>query len=78
MADHDDRVLVDGDERVLREGEPLVRDVAGFAVASSASRYPSSVSAMWLNEVVDRGFGYAVGDQLIAREPDLMMCRCCA
>lgn len=32
VADHDERVVVDRDERVPREGEPLVRSLSGFPV----------------------------------------------
>jgi hypothetical protein len=34
MADHDDRVVVDGQERVLRKGEALVPNRAGLAQRS--------------------------------------------
>jgi hypothetical protein len=41
MADHDDGVVVDGDERVLREREPLVCDIAGCTVG--CERFPIPV-----------------------------------
>ena len=72
MTHHDERVVVDGQERELREGVPLMADRPVVPIPLQLDLVVVQRQRHVGEQVVDRAIGGAVGEQFIAGEPDLM------
>ena len=77
MAQHDERVLVNGQEGVLREGVALMADRSGVPILLQLGLEAVQRQRNVGEQVVDRGLRGAVRDQFTAGEPNLFS-RCCA
>jgi hypothetical protein len=60
---HDERVVVDGQERVLREGVALMADRPGLPIRLQLGVEIVDRQRHVGEQVVDRDFGCAVGDE---------------